>query len=492
MVGIQRTILFRKLDSSRQRIDDLSPSKFKVTSFKFGAEDDSMLSTSSLLDKSSVMLSDEPFDSAVHIIDESRSDDDGKVFRDRNREEVNTVPSSPSRVTLTPAGIPVYDSDLLDDNPVEVATVFTSPKSFLHGMVIIDEEEVPKNIKHEHVQVTPTPKKRTVHQGKLFESSPLTPPTDEDEKVQGLSLLDESLNYSNNGTPLPSPTRRFMVKNDPSTFVSSPITNELDNSLLQFSISSFIKNDETSFLKNDESSMQTADRELLFDSDIKKENEEPPMKTLYVDTKLDMKKSIHFTAAFSERAKPLLTFDEGERDDELDYADENSSELGSDTGLKHKKKQQQSSKEDVLKASLSPTGVIDFFQEDVISSVPSPPSPPVAPDLSSSSSSLKTNFMTHLLDTALNGCKPCSTAVYTKTKKQQQPDSPAVEKPRIPVPPSMKRPNIVHLVYSPAQSPAQELSMARKNANNTQPSLRRRDMKHVPKFLQTVEGRGRL
>lgn len=484
MVGIQRALILRKLESQRQRIDDLSPSKFKVTSFKFGAEDDSMLSTSSLLDKSAVMLSDEPFDSINYDIDESH----GKVFRDRNRVEVNTAPSSPSRVMLSPAGIPVYDSNPFDDNPVEVTTVSsTTPKSFLHGMVIIDDEEVQTDNKHGHVQVTPTPKKRTVYHGKLFESSPLSPPTDEDEKMQGLSLLDESLNYSNNGTPQPSPTRRFMVKNDPSIFESSPITNahELDYSLHQISMSSFIKND-TSY-----ESMLTADRELLFDSSIKKKKEvkeETTVKTLYDDTKLDMKESIHLTAAFSERAKPLLTFDEGEGGNEYDYANENSSQLGIDTSLKQKK--QQPSKKDILKASLSPTGVTDFFQEDVISSVPEPPLPPAAPDLSSSS--LKTNFMTHLLDQALNGCQPCNNTVHTKTKKHQQPDSPVVERSRIPAPPSMKRPNLANLVYSPAQSPALELSMARKNANSTQRSLRRRDMKHVPKFLQTVERRGRL
>ena len=87
MAGIHRALILRKkLESQRQRIDDLSPSKFKVTSFKFGADDDSMLSTSSLLDKSAVMLSDEPFDTINHNIDESRGhENDGKVFRDRIR-----------------------------------------------------------------------------------------------------------------------------------------------------------------------------------------------------------------------------------------------------------------------------------------------------------------------------------------------------------------------------------------------------------------------
>lgn len=462
MVGIQRGLILRKLDSQRQRIDDLSPSKFKVTSFKFGAEDDSMLSTSSLLDKSAVTLSDEPFGSTNHKIDESRGDDeDDKVL------------------VLSPTGIPVYDSNIFDDKRVEVTTDSTTPKSFLRGMVIVDDEEV-ETEKHGRVQVTPTPKKRTVYQGKLFESSPLSPP-DEDGQMQGLSLLDESLNYSNNGTPQPSPTRRFMVMNDPSIFVSSPITSELDDSLLQVSMSSFIKNDESTL---------TADREMLFDSSIRKEEEEEeetPMKTLYYDTKLDMKESIHLTAPFSERAKPLLTFEEGDEDNE--FALENLSKLGIDTSLKQQ--QQQPSKEDILKASLSPTGVTDFFQAEVVmSSVPAPPLPPPALDLSSSSSSPKTNFMVHLLDQALNGCQPCSNAVHTKTKKHQQPDSPVVEKP--PRIPAQKRPDVAHLVYSPAQSPAQELSLARKSANNTQRSFRRRDMKHVPKFLQSVERRGRV
>mmetsp|Transcript_3070 Transcript_3070/g.5428 ORF Transcript_3070/g.5428 Transcript_3070/m.5428 type:complete len:303 (-) Transcript_3070:199-1107(-) len=299
--------------------------------------------------------------------------------------------------------------------------------------------------------------------------------------MQGLSFVDESLNYSiNDDTPQPTP-----LKNDcsssPSMFISSPLTAQPDDSLLQASMSSFIKNDDSISVIKNEDSMLTVEREL-FDSTTKKKvvEDETLMKTLYDDdTKLDMKESIQLTAAFSlkgslVRAKPLLIFDEEEGGDEYDDALENLSQLGIDTNVQL---QPPSKKDGRHERSLSPTGVTDFYpDEDFSSSIPPPPLPPAAPPAASSSSP-KISFMSNLIDQALSGCHPCSSVVQTK-KKQQQPATTVAEKSRISAPStssSIERPDLVQRVYSPAvYSPAQELSLARQNANSTQRSHMRR------------------
>ena len=210
IVSIQRALIRRKLESKRV---DLSPSKFAVKSFNFGEDDDDddydLLSNSSLLDKSATTLSDASFHPPPppRVDDESRDDDDEEEVcgeRVREDERDTAAASPPPQVLSTPAGTPVYDTNLYND-PVNV-TVTNTPQSFLHGMVTIDDNEEVRTADNVHVQATPTPKKRAVvYQGKMFESSPITQP-DEYIEIQGLSFVDESLNYSiNEDTPQPTP-----------------------------------------------------------------------------------------------------------------------------------------------------------------------------------------------------------------------------------------------------------------------------------------------
>ena len=471
IVGIQRALIRRKLES--QRID-VSPSKFAVTSFKFGEDDDEdLLSNSSLLDKSAVMLSDAPFDPRADESRDDGDDDDDEPFGERVRDERDTAAASPPPQALsTPAGTHVYGANLYND-PVNV-TVTNTPQSFLHGMILIEEgEEKVSMADHVHVQATPAPKK--ICQGKLFQSSPITQP----DEMQGQSFLDESLDYSiNDDTPQPSPNHHQSTKNDssysPSTmFASSPLTSEQDDSLLQTSMSSFIKNDD---------SMIMVERDL-FDCSTKKEKkkaeeEETPTMTLHDNNKLDMRVSIQPTATeaftFKEslhRTKPLISFSDGEGDDEYDDALDmsqlgmNLSRLGIDTS---EQQHLPPFKED-SRASSSPTGVIDFFQDEGFESSLPPPPPlhPSAPPPPAAAPPM-TSFMTQLLN-QLSACHhPCSSAVHNKTKKQQQPDTAIADKSRIPAF-STERPELVQKAYSPAQ----ELSLARKRANSTQRSLRR-------------------
>lgn len=455
IVSIQRALIRRKLESKRVDLSD--PSKFAVKSFNFGGEDDDddydLLSNSSLLDKSATMLSDASFHPPPppRVDDESRDDgvdeDDEEVCGERVREdERDTAAASPPlQALLTPAGTPVYTANLYND-PVNDVTVTTTPQSFLHGMVIIDDNEEVKTADHVHVQATPTPKKRAVvYQGEMFESSPITQP-DEYGEMQGLSFVDESLNYSVNEEPTPihhQASKKNGSSSSPSMFASSPLTSEQDDSLLQMSMSSFIKNDDSAIV---------VERDL-FDCSAKKKEEKTPMKTPHADTKqqLTATETLFSFQTSLQRTKPLITFSEDEFGDDL----VNMSQLGIDTS-------EQLTKE-VSQASLSPTGVTEFFQdEEDVRGTSSPPLQPLQSDvavpLPPPTAPPKTSFMTQLLD-QLSACHhPCRNAMHTTTTKKQQQKQPdnnaAVDKSRIP--------EFVPKVYPPAQ----ELSLARQRANS--------------------------
>ena len=187
------------------------------------------------------------------------------------------------------------------------------------------------------------------------------------------------------------------------------------------------------------------------------------MKTPRADTKqqLTATETLFNFQRSLQRTKPLITFSEDEFGDDL----VNMSQLGIDTSEQHQLLQQHplSTKED-SQASLSPTGVTDFFQdEEDVRQTSSPPLQPLQSDvavpLPPTARPPKTSFMTQLLD-QLSACHhPCRNAMQTTTTKkqqqQQQPDNTAVvDKSRIP--------EFVQKVYSPAQ----ELSLARQRANS--------------------------
>ena len=467
IVSIQRALIRRKLESKRVDLSD--PSKFAVKSFNFGEDDDDdydLLSNSSLLDKSATMLSDASFHPPPppRVDDESRDDGvDEEVCGERVREdERDTAAASPPlQALLTPAGTPVYGANLYND-PVNDVTVTNTPQSFLHGMVIIDDNEEVKTANNVHVQATPTPKKRAVvYQGKMFESSPITQP-DECGEMQGLSFVDESLNYSINEdtTPQPTPIHHPESKKNSSSsspsmmFASSPLTSEQDDSLLQMSMSSFIKNDDSAIV---------VERDL-FDCSTKKEEEKTPMKTPRADTKqqLTATETLFNFQRSLQRTKPLITFSEDEFGDDL----VNMSQLGIDTSEQQQQLlqlQHPLSTKEVSQASLSPTGVTDFFQDDEedVRGTSSPPLQPLQSDVAvplPPAAPSKTSFMTQLLD-QLSACHhPCRNSMHTTTTKKQQQTQPdnnaAVDKSRIP--------EFVPKVYSPAQ----ELSLARQRANS--------------------------
>lgn len=472
MTSIQRALIRKKLAS--QKVHDLTPTKFAVTSFNFGEEEEDECSLVSKPLSLSVMSADDPKTPFVvkksgngrrvvnNTIVESRDDDETlfQLFDESLRDpptELITAGGFRSRVEridrhataapltpLTTAGTPVYDANLFD-SPVDVK-VTSTPQSFLHGMVINDDEvDMDEHI----MRVTPTPKTTAVKKGKkMFESSPLTQP-DKSGMLQGLSFVDLNLSEHDGDQPTPLPEMR-KDSSSPTMFASSPLTYHPDDSLLQKSMSSFIENDVNTL---------TVEREL-FDSTTKKMT---PMKTMYDDTKSDIRESIQLTPAFSfkgslVRAKPLLTFEEEEGDDEYDDDLEILSNLGLDDAVYHESKQKPTpiKKDDLMEASSSPTGVTGFHQDEGFTF--SPPALPAA--------SPKTNLISRLLEQAFGGCQPLDGIICRgghcgsgeSTKKQQQPAASWIPAPSTSS--SIKRPGLVQRNYSPAE----ELSFARQNA----------------------------
>ena len=134
------------------------------------------------------------------------------------------------------------------------------------------------------------------------------------------------------------------------------------------------------------------------------------MKTPRADTKqqLTATETLFNFQRSLQRTKPLITFSEDEFGDDL----VNMSQLGIDTS-------EQLTKE-VSQASLSPTGVTEFFQdEEDVRGTSSPPLQPLQSDvavpLPPPTAPPKTSFMTQLLD-QLSACHhPCRNAMHTTT-----------------------------------------------------------------------------
>ena len=497
MGGLQRALLRRKLES--QRINNLSPSKFAATTISFGQDEDelcSLLSKSSLLDKTAVM-SDAPFvvGNAKRVVNdgvESRDDDDEAA-----------VYSPPQMLTSAPA--PLHDVKLLSDNNPAQVSVTSTPQSVLHGMVIIDELSLDGPL---HNQITPTPKKRDVYEGRLFESSPIAQP-DEYGKMQGLSFVDLSsdlsLDYStNDDTPHPTPLPKMKSgSSSPTMFVSSPLTTQPNDSLLQESMSSFIRNEE---------SMSTLERQL-FDLSITKEEEEDSMKVLHEDAKIDTRETIQDCSTEKKeempydenkfsmrppneialdnsckgplmRATSLLVSEDEEGDDEYDNVLDKSTKLG----LTASRPLQPAAimKNDPQDSLSSPTGVADFQDEPFFKSSVPPPPPRLPPPSPARQACPKTN-VSQFFDQAFGSCHPLDTIscrraqrnsapVSTKKKKQQQQrptNLSTVESCSSPSSSPMTQSRHVLRVYSPAE----ELSMARRTANIAQQRHREKSFK---------------
>lgn len=397
----------------------------------------------------------------------------------------NTTPEPPSPQTpLAPAGTPLCETNPLGDS-IDVQMIST-PQSMLHGLVIDVENEVDNNV------ITPTSSKAaakivdaTEEFERMFQSSPLIHP-DESMMLLGVSFLESpSLNDGNDEdeepgsskqprlTPLPK-MRNSVSHSSPSScspvsyFQSNPLTSQPDDSLLQQSMSSFIVDDESMvFISNHESMLSveiddgilSVERELFGPSPNKKEK-----KQIQANNDDSRVGSIQLTAAFNfngslVREKPLLTVvgEDDEGDDEADDFD-NVSTLGLHfhkqattppiTTMKKHDRMKMATVEEGM--AFSPTAVSNFHQDSSTGTTAAPVT-----------NNKSTNLISRWLDHAFGSCQAShcivrseeSSTTTMKHQTEREKSSPSSSK--------MKRLGLIQR----NSSPAEELSLARRNAN---------------------------
>jgi hypothetical protein len=396
--------------------------------------------------------------------------------------------------------------------------VITTPQSVLHGLAITDEAVVELD---EFVMATPsfktpvlttsttsaaattaatnnniTPPTTTteVVTPRMFQSSPLLTPqlgdTSLSSDMKGLSFLETGEDFVQQQQQQLTQTAKKKGLNQrnsspTSMFQSSPLNSDSPNdSILMQSMSSFIVHDTSAVVDGGSGGGDGAQREL-FDS-ITSSGEEEERKDARKEANLVRGRALLSIA--SEDETDCDDDNGGGDDDKGDDEFENVSKLGVDFfklpvnsggGDKEVPAGEETTDTKMVESSFaSPTGVTNFHHQDEDFTSSAAASPPTK----TSSSSLISRW----LDSAFGGCgslesitcgskngddgieesssssSAAATAANVTTKNRQQKSWLPVTG-GAPLSPSLNRPGLVQRDVSPAE----ELSMARQNANMT-------------------------